>query len=133
MTMERGVSAAQVPHDDPRLRCWVAKLRDRAPHFSHANEHEPGSWIGMYAGERLLCAYGYTLCVDGTVMIDYAVCEPTKAGRFALQALGLALKQMWHGRRIRFFTELANKKMRRVFENVFGARPVALLYEIFER
>jgi hypothetical protein len=133
MTMAPGIICREVLHDDPLLASWVAKLRSRAPHFSHANDHQPGSWIGMYAGSRLLTAYGYTYCMDGTVLVDYAVCEPTKAGRVAMQTLGLVLVQTWKGRPIRFFTEIANRKMRRLFEGVFGAKPSALLYEVYDR
>lgn len=131
MTVEdTAIAVASVPHDDARLRCWVSKLRSRVPHFSHANDHQPGAWIGAYLRGRLVCAYGYTFCHDGTILIDYAVCEPTRAGRVCLEAMGLILKKTWAGRPIRFFTELSNRKMRKIFEHKFGAKPVALLYEV---
>jgi hypothetical protein len=120
---------APVDPNDPLLRWWVAQLKARCPHFSHASELQTGSWYGLYVAGRLRAAMGFTYCTDRTIMVEYVVCEPSKAGRASMIVLMSALKEQWRENNIRFFCEVDNKKMRRITE-ALGAKPVAVMYQI---
>jgi hypothetical protein len=104
-------------------------FKTQAPHFSHALDYSPGTWLGLFSGERLLSAYGYSLCVDGTIAVEYALCEPSRAGRVALEYLTRTMYDTWRGKIVRFHCEKGNRKMRRVVERL-GAKPVAFMYEV---
>jgi hypothetical protein len=85
-------------------------------------------WLGLYLGPRLLSAMGYLFYSDGTVLVQMAVCEPSRGGRVALDAIIGLCRSMWSGRRVLWFSEIANRKMARVFKGV-GASPVAAMWE----
>lgn len=125
------ISCRSVGPNDPTIQAWLATFMRQATSFSHVGAQVgAGAWIGLYGGDRLLSAFGYTHCVDGTVFIEHALCEPSRAGAMGLRVLAQALYQLWHGsNRMRFFCERRNRRMRRIVEGL-GAVPQAFLYEI---
>jgi len=123
------VAFREVSSSDPTVAAWAQRLLAQSPHFSHASDYLPGAWLGLYVEDRLLSAYGYTHCKNGVVAVEYALCEPSKAGRVALEALTLTCCDLWKGRVVRFHCEIANRKIRKLVERL-GAKPVAYMYEI---
>lgn len=120
-----------VSPSDPILQAWCARLRTQAPHFTHAADYQPGLWIGLYRDGEMLAAYGYTICRNDVVAVEYALCQPSKAGKNALDALTYILNEQWKQRVVRFHCEISNRKMRKIVEG-YGARPVALMYQLGE-
>lgn len=125
------LKVATVDPLDETLQGWVRKLRDRNPHFAHAHDSGPGTWLGLYGNESLLAAIGYTWNADNSVLIEYVVCRPNKPGRWALFAVMLMLKKILRGRRIVWFTQNNNHRMHKMF-HILGAAPVATMYELQE-
>ncbi len=128
-TAELGPYSVLIPGDHPTLARWRRRFERLSPHFDHLPNYEPGSWIGMFVHDRLLAAFGYTLCVHDVVAVEFALCEPSRAGRIALAALMRVLYTQWRGRTLRFHIECSNRRMRRMVESL-GATPVALMYEL---
>jgi hypothetical protein len=125
------IAFAPVDPLDPTLQAWVRTLKARNPHFAHAHDSGPGTWLGLYGNESLLSAIGYTWNADNSVLIEYIVCRPSRAGRWALFAIMLTLKKILKGRRIVWFTQNDNPRMKRLY-HILGATPVATMYELQE-
>lgn len=115
---------------DPTLNGWHEKLRSRTPHFDH-EVNGPKTWTGLYKGDHLLAAVGFSFMPANTVVVECAVCEPSKDGLYARNALCLSLKKFWAGKRIIFFTEISNKKMLRFLTQAIKAVPVAAMMEVY--
>ncbi len=123
------MSCRELSSDDPRILAWLDRFVPQVPHFSHALDYSSGSWLGLFVNERLLSAFGYTYCKNDVVCIEYALCEPSKAGRIGLDALMRTLRQTFSDKTLRFHCEISNLKIRRMVE-ALGAKPVAYLYEL---
>lgn len=120
----REVSIFEAPLDR-----WYAKARHQNKAFSHI-ERDPAQWVGLFEEERLLSAYGFTQFNDGTICLDAALCEPSKVGLAALAAFGIILKKAAEGKRVVFFVESTNRRMKFIADKLLGARVIAEMREI---
>lgn len=120
---------APVPPDDPLVRAWLRKLHEQNPHFSHGADTQPGFWYGLYVLGTLRSVIGFTYCPGNVVMVEYVMCEPSKAGYATMRILLAGMREQWKSMTIRCYCESVNMRIRRIIEGL-GARPVALMYEV---
>ena len=72
---------------------------------------------------------GFTFCINEVILVEYVLCEPSKAGRAAMVILVSALREQWRSLTIRCFCEVANRRMIRFVESL-GGRPAAIMLEV---
>ena len=127
MDQDSKLVVGNIDPKNPTLLEWRAAFK--CPHFSASVLPEPGAWLGiMYRGE-LLAVYGYTLYEDGTIMIDWLLCEPSRRGLAAAYAFGVGpLRELFQGKTVRFHTGAHNNKLLAPALKM-GFKPVAYLME----
>jgi hypothetical protein len=114
---------------DPRIAEWYERFYPQTRFAVPLEAMNIGGWTGFESGGKLRAVMGYTFKHTDIVAVDLLLCEPTKTGLASLYSLCAAFKLANAGKTMRFCVELTNERMMGVYE-AFGAKPVALVYEL---
>lgn len=114
---------------EPVLQEWYEKFRSNLRHFDLPFEELViDRWAGYAAGDELLSAFGFSLRPHNVVSIDVLMCAPSRRGLAAMRATVVMLREAFKTSRMRFATEIENRRMNRLFTSL-GAKQIGVIYE----